>query len=202
MKNIFRTTVRMAPNTVIIGIGKREEIVKQVEEEMKLKPTKTSETELPETSQPILKFQDEFSEFDVVILDEIPSGEEKCVIKLASWSSAVITTLTSAAIKDFDEGKRAQFLELAIGELLHEIFAFQKKEQDAQAEWRRSVSKIIVPLKKAEKKCDDDAAKEKILTATAAAESSRNKDKAKEIVHATMNDESLKPYFEEQVKSA
>ena len=197
MKNVFRTTVRMAPNPVIIGIGKREDIVKQVEEEMNLKPIHDSETQPSKTSQPILKFRDEFSQFDVVILNEIPDEEKKCVKKLASWSAAVITSLTSAAIRDFDEGKRAQFLELAIGELLHEIFAFQKKEQDALAEWRRSVSKIVVPLKKAEKKCDNDAAKKKILALIAEAESSKNKDKAKEIVHAAMDDELLKPYFVE-----
>ena len=116
----------------------------------------------------------------------------------ASWSSAIVSTLTAKAIEGFSDDKKAKFMEYAIKDLLSEIFALQKRKEKEKSEWLRSISKMVVPLKRALDKCTTEDSKAKIQQAINDAEATENKAKAKEIINAIKNDDSLKQFFSEE----
>ena len=195
MSEIIRFNLRKASNPVIIGFGNREEVIEQVKKEMAVTPCEVSSS-IPDSI--IMDFKDEFDTFHVVFLDEIPENEEDRIIKLACWSSAVVNTLTAKAIEGFSDDKKAKFMEYAIKDLLSEIFALQKRKEKEKSEWLRSISKMVVPLKRALDKCTTEDSKAKIQQAINDAEATENKAKAKEIINAIKNDDSLKQFFTEE----
>lgn len=132
-------------------------------------------------NSPVQNFKDEFDIFHVVFLDEIPQNDKERTIKLASWSSAVLYALTEDATKDFPTGKKAKFIECAVRELLNEIFALKERKEKEKSEWLRSVSKMIVPLKRALDKCTTEDSKAKVQKAIDDAEAAENKDRAKRL---------------------
>ena len=195
MSEIIRFNLRKASNPVIIGFGNREEVIEQVKKEMAVTPCEVSSS-IPDSI--IMDFKDEFDTFHVVFLDEIPENEEDRIIKLASWSSAIVSTLTAKAIEGFSDDKKAKFMEYAVKDLLSEIFALQKRKEKEKSEWLRSISKMVVPLKRALDKCTTEDSKAKIQQAINDAEATENKAKAKEIINAIKNDDSLKQFFSEE----
>lgn len=195
MSEIIRFNLRKASNPVIIGFGNREEVIEQVKKEMAVTPCEVSSS-IPDSI--IMDFKDEFDTFHVVFLDEIPENEEDRIIKLACWSSAVVNTLTAKAIEGFSDDKKAKFMEYAIKDLLSEIFALQKRKEKEKSEWLRSISKMVVPLKRALDKCTTEDSKAKIQQAINDAEATENKAKAKEIINTIKNDDSLKQFFSEE----
>ena len=195
MSEIIRFNLRKASNPVIIGFGNREEVIEQVKKEMAVTPCEVSSS-IPDSI--IMDFKDEFDTFHVVFLDEIPENEEDRIIKLACWSSAIVSTLTAKAIEGFSDDKKAKFMEYAIKDLLSEIFALQKRKEKEKSEWLRSISKMVVPLKRALDKCTTEDSKAKIQQAINDAEATENKAKAKEIINTIKNDDSLKQFFSEE----
>ena len=181
MSEIIRLNLRKTTNPVIIGFGNREEIIQQVQKEMAATPCKDTQNT---PNSIIMDFKDEFDIFHVAFLDEVPENEEDRIIKLASWSSAIVSTLTAKAIEGFSDDKKAKFMEYAIKDLL--------------SDWLRSVSKMVVPLKRALDKCTTEDIKAKIQQAINNAEATENKAKAKEIINAIKNDDSLKQFFSEE----
>lgn len=195
MSKIMRFNLRKATNPVIIGFGNREEIIQQVQREMIVTPCKNTQN-TPDSI--IMDVKDEFDTFHLVFLDEVPENEEDRIIKFACWSSAVVNTLTAKAIEGFSDDMKAKFMECAIKELLSEIFTLQKRKEKEKSEWLRSVLKMVVPLKRALDKCTTEDSKTKIQQAINDAEATENKDRAKEIINAIKNDDSLKSLFTEE----
>ena len=195
MSEIIRLNLRKTTNPVIIGFGNREEIIQQVQKEMAATPCEDTQNT---PNSIIMNFKDEFDIFHVAFLDEVPEYEEDRIIKLASWSSAIVSTLTAKAIEGFSDDKKAKFMEYAVKDLLSEIFALQKRKEKEKSEWLRSISKMVVPLKRALDKCTTEDSKAKIQQAINDAEATENKAKAKEIINAIKNDDSLKQFFTEE----
>jgi len=195
MSEIIRFNLRKANNSVIIGLGKREDVIQQIQKEMAVTPCEDTSSY---PNSPVQNFKDEFDIFHVVFLDEIPQNDKERTIKLASWSSAVLFALTENATKDFPADKKAKFIECAVRELLNEIFALKERKEKEKSEWLRSVSKMIVPLKRALDKCTTEDSKAKVQKAIDDAEAAENKDRAKEIINTIKNDGSLKQFFTEE----
>jgi hypothetical protein len=193
MIQVRTISIRLCPNTVYLAGGdNKAEILKHISDKHGFH---FSETDVRGN---IVEGQDDFgSKCNVIFLQSRPENERARVILLAAWLATVASSLIKATVDGLEVEKKSAFWDICYSDLVSAAYSLWDGDLQEKSTLKRSVSKLVIPVKKAGGKCTTDAGKALAEETISKAMAAPNKKAAIAIIEAAKSNDLLRPFWED-----